>query len=359
MSTLNDRVLLNRNAVEDYGNEVGGSIQSMLNCGTGTAGSCKGGSALGAWEWMKNANGVPVDSCMQYKAEDMMDVYKGDGCQPIDMCKNCMGKVAEPKKDDDYYCYAVKNVTDVEPCFGASCVTNGYSVIDVDHFGYVVKADANATSKDRKHNVNVMKHAIAYYGPITCELDASPMMDYKGGVLDGDWKSDRDHIISVVGWGISSDGVEYWDVRNSWGEYWGENGFMKLVLGKSALGIEDACYYVQPKGWGNKAADGKYVEFDQDKLLDYTTSLVFESVLKGWIQDDVSKESSDDLDTLSKLSSANGVAASPAGGHGGTLRMIIVAILALGAGAAVERYRNGNYGGYRRIADVGGIDRRV
>jgi cathepsin X len=85
-------------------------------------------------------------------------------------------------------------------------------------------------------------------GPITCGVACSNEFtyEYKAGILeDKTGFMDIDHDVEVVGWG-EEDGVKYWHVRNSWGTYWGMNGFFKIVRGKNNLGIEADCAFVEP-----------------------------------------------------------------------------------------------------------------
>jgi cathepsin X len=62
----------------------------------------------------------------------------------------------------------------------------------------------------------------------------------KGGVYKEYIKNPQlNHEISVIGWGTTADGEEYWIGRNSWGTYWGEYGFFKVPIGTDYnLGIE-------------------------------------------------------------------------------------------------------------------------
>merc|ERR1711937_472402 len=79
-----------------------------------------------------------------------------------------------------------------------------------------------------------------------------PIEKYTGGIAS-DAGSGIDHVVSVVGWGSSSAEEkaagapdQYWIVRNSWGEYWGEMGYVRVAKGNNALFLESQCAWAVP-----------------------------------------------------------------------------------------------------------------
>lgn len=69
----------------------------------------------------------------------------------------------------------------------------------------------------------------------------SQWQHYTGGLFDADkyCKNSNEagnHIVELLGYG-RQDGKPYWLVKNSWGNAWGENGFIKLPMGMNACGL--------------------------------------------------------------------------------------------------------------------------
>jgi len=65
---------------------------------------------------------------------------------------------------------------------------------------------------------------------------------YKSGILDSDsCKSDILHPVLVVGYGTSN-GIDYFLIKNSWGTTWGENGYGRIAIkdGAGVCGIQQS-----------------------------------------------------------------------------------------------------------------------
>jgi len=76
-----------------------------------------------------------------------------------------------------------------------------------------------------------LMNAVNVIGPTAISVAAEPWQLYESGVYSGDCGADIDHAVQLVGYGTDK-GIlktkDYWLVRNSWGEGWGEKGYIRV-----------------------------------------------------------------------------------------------------------------------------------
>lgn len=220
MSVLADRIKIARNA---SGPDINLSIQFLLNCGgDGAAGSCHGGSSIRAFDFIHRTGYVPFESCQPYIACSADSTngfcpHVDTTCTPMNICKTC----TNPEK-------------------GGSCAAIG-------RFPNATVAEYGSYSLGQVHDI--MSEIFAR-GPVKASVNAEPLLNYEGGILLDNAvtrNNTHNHGVSIVGWGYDEDRqVQYWIVRNSWGQYWGELGFFRVELGKNLLGIEEHVAWATP-----------------------------------------------------------------------------------------------------------------
>lgn len=78
-------------------------------------------------------------------------------------------------------------------------------------------------------------------GPLTVGIDASSfqLTHYASGVFDPDsCGTQLNHAVLIVGHGYDErTGKPYWRVKNSWGDRWGEAGYIRIARGRNCCGI--------------------------------------------------------------------------------------------------------------------------
>jgi cathepsin X len=270
---LNDRLKIGRKAQWP---EIQLARQVVLNCGNGLAGGCHGGSDFGVYVFA-HRYGLPDESCQLYSAEEFQ-------CSAFRNCMSCDPSAEGPSAG----CYAVQT----------------YDRYFVTEYG-----------KMNFPTVHQMKAEIFKRGPISCSIDSSIVEKgrYINGAIvnstiemeygkHGNWS--WDHDIEVTGWDVDkATGEEYWLVRNSWGRYWGDEGWFKVKTGINSIGIESYCHWAVidetpvRKNWGPSDIDKMFpsAHVAPASHRDEISILPYLDHTKYWGQSITQKESADIL----------------------------------------------------------------
>jgi len=72
-----------------------------------------------------------------------------------------------------------------------------------------------------------LQAAVALIGPISVTIDAAQFGPYSSGILDNPLCGTTccDHAVVLVGYGTFGPGLDYWIVKNQWGEGWALDGY--------------------------------------------------------------------------------------------------------------------------------------
>ncbi|KAF5280129.1 hypothetical protein FQA39_LY18131 [Lamprigera yunnana] len=170
------------------------SQQALIDCSWGFGNNgCDGGEDYRAYRWMLKHGGIPT--------EDDYGPYLGQ----------------------DGYCH-INNV-----------------VLTAKITGYV-----NVTS----HSLTALRQAIVAKGPISVAIDAGhrTFSFYSNGVYyEPECKNkvdELDHAVLVVGYGTINE-EDYWLIKNSWSNYWGNDGYILMSAKRNNCGVMTIPTYVK------------------------------------------------------------------------------------------------------------------
>jgi C1A family cysteine protease len=165
------------------------SMQQIVSCDT-TAYGCQGGWTYAAYEYVMSVNGIEKYSDYPYTS----------GSGNSGTCQF--------------------NAADIQE--------------DIASWSYVTQND----------DETAMQNFVYTEGPLSVCVDASSWQTYSGGVITN-CGNQIDHCVQITGFSSQS-GTPAWNVRNSWGTTWGNQGYLYVERGQNMCSIGDVVTTVVP-----------------------------------------------------------------------------------------------------------------
>uniref|UniRef100_A0A1I7YP27 Cathepsin L-like n=1 Tax=Steinernema glaseri TaxID=37863 RepID=A0A1I7YP27_9BILA len=185
----------------------------------GYCGSCYAFSATGALEGQNKKVTGKLVSLSEQNLLDCSSDYGNDGCNggAINNVYKYVKENGGIATEESYPYEAEKG----------ECMFNK-SMVGATDQGFV----------DLPHgDEEALKVAVATVGPISVAIDAShwSFQAYGGGVYYEEECRTLvlDHAVLVVGYGTDEKHGDFWIVKNSWGEDWGEEGYIRMARNRN------------------------------------------------------------------------------------------------------------------------------
>ncbi|EAY11736.1 Clan CA, family C1, cathepsin B-like cysteine peptidase [Trichomonas vaginalis G3] len=98
-------------------------------------------------------------------------------------------------------------------------------------------------------SVQEIKKEIYLHGPVSASVAVTDRLKYyTGGLFEDpprDYIADRTHTVEIIGWGQEK-GIPYWIILNQYGRLWGENGMMRIRMGRDDARVESYVLAAEP-----------------------------------------------------------------------------------------------------------------
>jgi cathepsin B len=205
------------------GKDVEFSSMDTAGCCSGFAcglsQGCNGGQPTAALKWM-GKTGIVTGG-------DFYDIGDGKSCKPYSL-QPCAHHVPATSK------YPVCPSAEYSVKCDKSCSESSYSTSYADD---KVKEGKAATCPSVASMMTALQK-----GPLSVAFTVyADFPTYKSGVYKHvSGAALGGHAVEVIGYGTDATAGDYWVVKNSWNEQWGNGGTFQIARGTNECGIEDS-----------------------------------------------------------------------------------------------------------------------
>ena len=194
-----------------------GAVTSVKD--QGQCGSCWAFSATGAIE---SAWAISKGELLNFSEQELVDCatglkYRNHGCNGglMDSAFNYVMDNGQCLDDSYPYTSGVSKTSgDCQKCSAVAKITS---------------------CSDVKPNDQISLKGAVYLKPVSVAISADTVLfqSYSSGVItSASCYTSLDHGVLIVGYG-EENGLKYWLVKNSWGESWGDAGYVKIGRSES------------------------------------------------------------------------------------------------------------------------------